>query len=191
MTDNNPLTDAEIMLKVAGYDSKALEQLYDRYSPILYTLIKKIVTEKESAEEILSDVFVIVWRQIDQFDFKTSNVYTWLVTLARNKAIDVLNRKVGKLLPEYDDEYEKEHIVPKLSSEIQALELKEVLNKKEKLEKALNGLTDAQKYVLDLCYYGGMDLTEIAGKMNIPAGTVKSKLQVAFGNLMQKVSEAN
>lgn len=191
MTDNNPLTDAEIMLKVAGYDSKALEQLYDRYSPILYTLIKKIVTEKESAEEILSDVFVIVWRQIDQFDFKTSNVYTWLVTLARNKAIDVLNRKVGKLMPEYDDEYEKEHIVPKLSSEIQALELKEVMNKKEKLEKALNGLTDAQKYVLDLCYYGGMDLTEIAGKMNIPAGTVKSKLQVAFGNLMQKVSEAN
>jgi len=191
VTDNNPLTDAEIMLKVAGYDSKALEQLYDRYSPILYTLIKKIVTEKESAEEILSDVFVIVWRQIDQFDFKTNNVYTWLVTLSRNKAIDVLNRKVGKLMPDYDDDYEKEHIVPKLSPEIQALELKEVMNKKEKLEKALNGLTDAQKYVLDLSYYGGMDLTEIAGKMNIPAGTVKSKLQVAFGNLMQKVSEAN
>jgi len=191
VTDNNPLTDAEIMLKVAGYDSKALEQLYDRYSPILYTLIKKIVTDKESAEEILSDVFVIVWRQIDQFDFKTNNVYTWLVTLARNKAIDVLNRKVGKLMPEYDDEYEKEHIVPKLSPEIQALELKEVMNKKEKLEKALNGLTDAQRYVLDLSYYGGMDLAEIAGKMNIPAGTVKSKLQVAFGNLIQKVSEAN
>ena len=191
MTDNNLITDAEIMLKVAGYDSKALEQLYDRYSPILYTLIKKIVTEKESAEEILSDVFVIVWKQIDQFDFKTNNVYTWLVTLARNKAIDVLNRKVGKLMPDYDDEYEKEHIVPKLSPEIQALELKEVMNKKEKLEKALNGLTDAQRYVLDLSYYGGMDLAEIAGKMNIPAGTVKSKLQVAFGNLMQKVSEAN
>jgi len=191
VTDNNPITDAEIMLKVAGYDSKALEQLYDRYSPILYTLIKKIVTEKESAEEILSDVFVIVWKQIDQFDFKTNNVYTWLVTLARNKAIDVLNRKFGKLIPDYDDDYEKEHIVPKLSPEIQALELKEVMNKKEKLEKALNGLTDAQKYVLDLSYYGGMDLAEIAGKMNIPAGTVKSKLQVAFGNLMQKVSEAN
>jgi len=94
-------------------------------------------------------------------------------------------------MPEYDDEYEKEHIVPKLSPEIQALELKEVMNKKEKLEKALNGLTDAQRYVLDLSYYGGMDLAEIAGKMNIPAGTVKSKLQVAFGNLMQKVSEAN
>ena len=190
MADSDSLTDAEIMLKVAGYDSKALEQLYDRYAPILYTLIKKIVTEKETAEEILSDVFVLVWRQIDQFDFKTNNVYTWLVTLARNKAIDVVNRKNGKLLPEYDEDYEKEFILPKLSPEIEPMELREVMNKKERIEKALASLTDAQKYVLELSYYGGMDQAEIAGKLNIPTVTVKSKLQVAFGNLMKKVSEA-
>lgn len=190
MADSNSLTDAEIMLKVAGYDSKALEQLYDRYAPILYTLIKKIVTDKDTAEEILSEVFVTVWRQIDQFDFKTNNVYTWLITLARNKAIDVLNRNNGKLLPEYTEDYEREHIIPKLSPEIEALELADVLNKKDKIEKALGSLTDAQKYVLELSYYGGMDQGEIAGKLNIPTMTVKSKLQVAFGNLMQKVSEA-
>lgn len=189
MAESNQ-TDAEIMLKVAGYDSKALEQLYDRYSPILYTLIKKIVNDSETAEEILSDVFVIVCRQIDQFDFKVNNVYTWLVTLTRNKAMDVMNRKAGKLLPDYDDHYEKEQILPKLSPEIQALELEDVMVKKDNLNKALNSLTDAQKYVLELSYYGGMDLTEIANKMNIPSVTVKSKLQVAFGNLMQKVSEA-
>ena len=190
MADSNSLTDAEIMLKVAGYDSKALEQLYDRYAPILYTLIKKIVTDKDTAEEILSEVFVTVWRQIDQFHFKTNNVYTWLITLARNKAIDVLNRNNGKLLPEYTEDYEREHIIPKLSPEIEALELADVLNKKDKIEKALGSLTDAQKYVLELSYYGGMDQGEIAGKLNIPTMTVKSKLQVAFGNLMQKVSEA-
>lgn len=190
MADSDSLTDAEIMLKVAGYDSKALEQLYDRYAPILYTLIKKIVTEKETAEEVLSEVFVLVWRQIDQFDFKTNNVYTWLITLARNKAIDVVNRKGGKLLPEYDEDYEKEFILPKLSSEIEPIELSAVMNKKEKIEKAMASLTDAQKYVLELSYYGGMDQAEIAGKLNIPTVTVKSKLQVAFGNLMKKVSEA-
>ena len=190
MADSDSLTDSEIMLKIAGYDSKSLEQLYDRYAPILFTLIKKIVTDKETAEEILSDVFVIVWKQIDQFDFKTSNVYTWLITLARNKAIDVLNRRGGKITHEYDDEYEKGFIIPKLSPEIEALELNDVMNKKEKIEKALGSLTDAQKYVLELSYYGGMDLGEIAGKLNIPTMTVKSKLQVAFGNLMQKVSEA-
>lgn len=190
MAESNSLTDAEIMLKIAGYDSKALEQLYDRYAPFLYTLIKKIVIDKETSEEILSDVFVIIWRQIDQFDFKTNNIYTWLVTLARNKAIDVLNRRGGKMLPDYNDEYEKEHIIPKLSKEVETLELEEVLNRKEKMEKALSSLTDAQRYVLELSYYGGMDQEEIANKLKIPTVTVKSKLQVAIGNLMQKLSEA-
>jgi RNA polymerase sigma-70 factor, ECF subfamily len=190
VAESNSLTDAEIMLKIAGYDSKALEQLYDRYAPFLYTLIKKIVIDKETSEEILSDVFVIIWRQIDQFDFKTNNIYTWLVTLARNKAIDVLNRRGGKMLPDYNDEYEKEHIIPKLSKEVETLELDEVLNRKEKMEKALSSLTDAQRYVLELSYYGGMDQEEIANKLKIPTVTVKSKLQVAIGNLMQKLSEA-
>ena len=190
MPESNFYSDNEIMLKIAGYDSKALEQLYDRYAPLLYTLIRKIVSDKEPAEEILSDVFVIIWRQIDHFDFKTNNVYTWLVTLARNKAIDVLNRRSGKSLPEYTDDYEREYIIPNLSPEIQPMELADVMNNKAKMEKALGSLTDAQNYVLELSYYGGMDQQEIANKLKIPTVTVKSKLQVAIGNLMQKLSEA-
>lgn len=189
MAEDGLLTDAEIMLRIAGYDSKALEQLYDRYAPILYTLIKKIVTEKETAEEILSDVFVIVWKNIDLFDFKTNNVYTWLIMLTRNKAIDVLSRRSDKEMEEYTSDYEKEKIIPKLSPEIKPVELNEVLEKREKIVNAVNGLTDAQRYVLELSYYGGMYEDEIAGKLKIPVMTVKSKLQVAIGNLMQKLSE--
>ena len=189
MAEDGLLTDAEIMLKIAGYDSKALEQLYDRYAPILYTLIKKIVTEKETAEEILSDVFVIVWKNIDLFDFKTNNVYTWLIMLTRNKAIDVLSRRSDKEMEEYTSDYEKKKIIPKLSPEIKPVELNEVLEKREKIVNAVNGLTDAQRYVLELSYYRGMYEDEIAGKLKIPVMTVKSKLQVAIGNLMQKLSE--
>ena len=189
MAEDGLLTDAEIMLKIAGYDSKALEQLYDRYAPILYTLIKKIVTEKETAEEILSDVFVIVWKNIDLFDFKTNNVYTWLIMLTRNKAIDVLSKSSDKEMEEYTSDYEKKKIIPKLSPEIKPVELNEVLEKREKIVNAVNGLTDAQRYVLELSYYGGMYEDEIAGKLKIPVMTVKSKLQVAIGNLMQKLSE--
>lgn len=189
LAESNTLTDAEIMLKIAGYDSKSLEQLYDRYAPILYTLIKKIVTDKETAEGILSDVFVMIWRHIDLFDFKTNNVYTWMIMLARNKAIDELNRKVGKVTEEYSIEYEKEKIIPKLSPEIEPVELDKVLEKKERVEGALGSLTDAQRYVMELSYFGGMNEAEIAGKLNIPAMTVKSKLQVAIGNLMKKLSE--
>ncbi len=180
------------MLKVAGYDSKAFEQLYDRYSPLLYTLIKKIVGDKEIAGEILSDVFVIIWKRIDQFDFKSNNVYTWLITIARNKAIDQLRRLKNKEETEiYDDKYEEEFILTKLSPEIESLDLEQVLNKRDRIKEILASLTDAQRYVLELSYYEGMGEKEIAEKLKIPLPTVKSKLQLAMNIIRQKLSEEN
>ena len=179
------------MLKIAGYDSKALEQLYDRYTPLLYTLIKRIIPDKETAEEVLSEVFVIIWRQIDQIDFKSINVYTWMVTVARNKAIDVKNRNMGKVTEEYTEDYEREKILPKLSHEIESVELEDVLEMKGKIEGAIKSLTDAQRYVMELSYYEGVDEIGIAEKLKIPSSTVKSKLQVAIGNLMKKISKPN
>ncbi len=176
------------MLKVADYDSKALEELYDRYSPILYTLIKKIVEDKAVAEEVLADVFVIIWRKISNFNFEANNVYTWLVTLARNKAVDKLRRiQSTENLPEYNDEYEDEFILPKLSKVIDKLDLKDAELAKDKFEEALNSLTDAQKYVIYLAYYDGKTESEIAKKLNIPLPTVKSKIRVALTNLKQNL----
>ena len=191
MSEVNSLTDTEIMQKIAGYDSKALEQLYDRYTPLLYTLIRKIIPDKETAEEVLSEVFAIIWRQIDQFDLSKINVYTWMVTLARNKAIDVKNRTTGKITEEYTEEYERENILPKLSLEIESIELEAVLGMKEKIEGAIKSLTGAQRYVIELSYYEGLDESGIAEKLKIPSSTVKSKLQVAIGNLMKKISKTN
>lgn len=191
MPEVKSLTDSDIMLKIAGYDSKALEQLYDRYTPLLYTLIKRIIPDKETAEDVLSEVFVIIWRQIDQFDFKSINVYTWIVTLARNKAIDVKNRNMEKVTEEYTEDYEREKILPKLSHEIESVELEDVLEMKGKIEGAIKSLTDAQRYVMELSYYEGVDEIGIAEKLKIPSSTVKSKLQVAIGNLMKKISKPN
>lgn len=191
MSEVKSLTDSEIMQKIAGYDSKALEQLYDRYTPLLYTLIKKIIPDKETAEEVLSEVFVIIWRRIDEIDFKNSSVFTWMITLARNKAIDIKNRNKGKITEAYSDDYEKVKILPKLSPEIESVELEEVLGMKEKIESAIKSLTDAQRYVMELSYYEGLDESGIAEKLKIPSSTVKSKLQVAIGNLMKKISKTN
>lgn len=192
MAENSKLSDSELMLKVAGYDSKAFEQLYDRYSPLLYTLIKKIVGDKEIADEILSDVFVIIWKRIDQFDFKSNNVYTWLITIARNKAIDQLRRLKNKEETEInDDKYEEEFILTKLSPEIESLDLEQILNKRERIKETLASLTDAQRYVLELSYYEGMGEKEIAEKLKIPLPTVKSKLQLAMNIVRQKLSEEN
>jgi RNA polymerase sigma-70 factor (ECF subfamily) len=182
------MSDSELMLKVAGYDSKALEQLYDRYSPILYTLIKRIVDNKEIAEEVLSDVFVIIWKKIDHFDFKTNNVYTWLITIARNKAIDTLNRGRKKdEIEDYSDKYEEEQILPKLSHSMNPLNLEQIVENSERFKETINSLTEAQRYVLELSYYEGLNEKEIAEKLKIPLPTVKSKLLLALNILQQKL----
>jgi RNA polymerase sigma-70 factor, ECF subfamily len=187
MSTDRILTDAEIMLKIAGYDSNALELLYDRYSPKLYALIKRIIPNQELAEEVLSEVFVIVLKQIDQFDFKSSDVYTWLVTLTRNKAIDAMKRGQGKEKRKYTEEYEKEEILPKLSPEIKAIRFSDVVDMREKIQSAFNSLTEAQKLVIDLSYYEGLDENIIAERLKIPVSSVKSKLRLANTSLMKQL----
>jgi RNA polymerase sigma-70 factor (ECF subfamily) len=180
-------TDAEIMLKIAGYDSKALELLYNRYSPMLYALTKRIIPNQELAEEVLSEVFVIVLKQIDQFDYKSSDVYAWLVTLTRNKAIDAMKRAQGKEKRMYTEEYEKEEIIPKLSPQIKAMEFADVVGMRDKIQTAINSISDAQKQVIDLSYFEGLDENVIAERLKIPVSSVKSKLRLANASLMKQI----
>jgi RNA polymerase sigma-70 factor (ECF subfamily) len=178
--------DIDVMKRVAAYDSKALEILYDRYSPLLYTLIKKIAVEKSLTEEILTEVFVIIWRRIELFDIYSGNVYTWLVTLARNKAVDTVRRKNENLkMPEYTKDYEINFILPSLSKQIDPLDLATTNAIKDSFEVALNKLTDAQQYVIYLAYYEGLTQIEISEKLNIPYATVKSKIKIASTNLRE------
>jgi RNA polymerase sigma-70 factor (ECF subfamily) len=179
------LSDLELMQEIARFESRALEELYDRYSPLLYTIIKKIAPDESAADQILTEVFVIIWRKIDKFDFKTGNVYTWLVTLARNKAVDSLRRGRTANITEqlYDDVYEDYFILPTFQADIDSLDFNTAITLKPKVELALSKLTDTQKYVLHLAYYEGFTNDEIADKLNVPTETVRSKVMTALHNL--------
>ena len=189
MSENNNLSDKELLLKVAGNESKALEELYDRYSPVLFTLINKIVQEKSAAEDLLSDIFVIIWQKINLFDSETDNVYTWMINLARNKAIDYVKRKSNaEIMQEYSDEYENQYIIPHLSSSAEQMDLDKILSIKDKINDSFNKLTEAQQYVLNLAYYKGYNKEEIARELNIPLPTVKIKISLALGNLNKNLA---
>jgi len=197
-------TDIELMQRVSENDSKALEVLYNRYSSLLYTLIKKIVREEKTAEDILSEIFVIIWRKADLFDINNGNVYTWIVTLARNKAVDTLKRSRISInnppgpqttavqdLEIYNDAYENKYIIPHLSNLIDPLDLRTAFSIRDDVEMALNKLTDAQQYVIYLAYYEGLTQKEIAEKLNIPLSTVKSKIKIALSNLRENLVKGN
>jgi len=162
---DSQLTDFELFQKISNRDSKALESLYDKYSPVLYTLVKRIVVEKEIAEEILSDIFVIIWQKSSMFDINSGNLYSWLINLARNKALDFIRRKKSMIIDEYTDEYENAVIIPNISALIPPNDLDRTLNNRDKIFSAVHNLTEAQQYVLSLAYYDGLTESEIAEKL--------------------------
>jgi RNA polymerase sigma-70 factor (ECF subfamily) len=185
---NSIITDKEILLKIGKNDLEAFDLLYDRYAPLLYTMIKKISGDKETSEKILTETFLIIWRWAEEFDFVIHNVYTWMVLLARNKAIDSLKRQRGDCsLPEYNDEYEILRILPQISHENESMEREYILKQCDEISAIVNSLTDEQKYLFSLVYYKGMDEKNIAAKLGIPAATVKPQIQYIMGILMQNL----
>lgn len=186
MSNYEEETDIEVFERIVKYDSKALEELYVRYSPILYSLIKKIVKDIKESEEILLDVFTTVWRKIDLFNFKTGNVYTWLITLTRNMAVDY---KKGKRENSSDFNVQSKdfYIFPLLDPSIDSLSLESAMKIKPEISAALANLTEAQKYVLLLAYYEGFTLDQIAENLNIPVPTVRTKIALALNKLKENL----
>ena len=186
---DSQLTDIELFQKISNRDSKALESLYDRYSPVLYTLVKRIVVDKEVAEEILADIFVIIWQKSSMFDINSGNLYSWLINLSRNKALDFIRREKSLITDEYNDEYENVFIIPAISTLIPSNDLDKTFSNREKIYSAVHNLTEAQQYVLSLAYYDGLTESEIAKKLNIPLLTVKSKIRVALNSVKENLAK--
>ena len=183
------LSELELFDKVRKYDSWALEELYDRYSPLIYTMIRKIAHDEKAADNIFIEVFSIIWLKSSHFDPASENVYTWLITLARNRAIDSLKRSRSSkgALDFYDEDYESYFIIPELAKDIDSLDIETAMKVKPKIENALSKLTDAQKYVIHLAYYEGYTLNEISQKLNIPVETVRNKVMTALYNLKENL----
>lgn len=186
MSDYKEDTDIEVFEKIVKNDSKALEELYLRYSPILYSLIKKIVKDVETSEEILLDVFTTVWEKIDLFSFKTGNVYTWLITLTRNMAVDYKQDQRNSN-SEFNVQQKDFYIVPILDPDIDSLSLDSAMKIKPEISAALDNLTEAQKYVLLLSYYEGYTLDQISENLNIPVSTVRTKVALALNKLKENL----
>ena len=178
-------SDTQLLREIGNYDSRALEELYTRYSPILYTLIKKIADDDKTAEYILVEVFSIIWRKVRKFDPENNSAYVWLITLARNRAIDTVrrNRRASSEMGFYDDEYEDRYIVPTLPKKMKDMDLEAALGYQNKIEDALTKLSEAQQYIIHLSYYEGFTLNEISKKLNLPIEVVRNKVYLAMQNL--------
>ena len=154
-------------------DQKAFSYLYDNYAGALYGIINSIVTDKEIANDVLQEVFVNIWRKIDSYDPEKGRLFTWMLNIARNAAIDKVRSKgyrdslKNQQLSENVD-VNSEMVVP--ASQSDDIGLKKILAK----------LKPEQKQLIDLSYFQGWTHEEIAGILNIPLGTVKTRIRTTL-----------
>lgn len=174
--------DNRLLYEVAKKDARALEQIYDKFSPLLFTLINRIVKDQALTVQVLSEVFAIVWLKADLILKSSDNFYLIMVNIAKNKAIDSIKRKNGSINQPYTDDYENEFIIPKIFCKDE-ISLDFLMNEKESINLIFSQLTEAQFYVLSLSYFKGLTVNEIIKELNLPETTIKDKIKVAFSSL--------
>ncbi len=170
------IEESALVERLQSKDALALNYLYDSYSKALFGVLLRIVDSEEQAEEVLQDVFLKIWDKIDTYDPNKGRLYTWMVNISRNMAIDKLrskeNSKQNKTdsIDEYVYSFDKENYEETATDHIG-------------MSKVMEKLSLDQKQVIDLVYFQGFTHSQVADDYNIPLGTVKTRIKAAMSKL--------
>jgi RNA polymerase sigma-70 factor (ECF subfamily) len=182
--DYPTLDDQALIRLIQGGREEALSELYDRYNRLVFSLALNVVRDSGTAEEIVLDVFTRIWEKANTYRADRAKVGTWLTSITRYRAIDVLRRQGAR--PEqhstpWDDLPLSAH--PRTDGPERAAEF---ALRRDQVRGAIIQLPDEQREVLALAYYGGYTQREIADATGQPLGTVKTRVRLA----MQKLRDA-
>jgi RNA polymerase sigma-70 factor, ECF subfamily len=179
---DTPLSDGDALAAAAGGDGSGLATLYDRYARVVYSLALRIVQVEAEAEDVVQDVFSQMFRQAARYDQRRGTVSSWLLTIARTRAIDRVRAR--KRLPDSrfgrEPEAAAENVPdPRADQESQTLTDEQVT----RVRRALGNLPAEQRKAIELAYYDGLSQSEIAAQLKEPLGTVKSRIRSAMTKL--------
>ena len=167
------LSEPELVQAILEKDKNGAEALYDMYSSSLYGVIFRIVQHQEIAEDLLQDTFIRIWNSFSSYDAAKGRLFTWMVNVARNMAIDKTRSKEFRNSAKTEDIENNVLIIDKQVNTIinpETIGLKDLIGK----------LKPEHKIILDLVYFEGLTHVEVAKKLEIPLGTVKTRLRNAI-----------
>lgn len=178
-----PDSDVELLHAVARGDEDALARLYDRYRVILFSLLVRILKSREEAEDVLQEVFLQIWKRAKDFDEFRGKPFTWLVTLARSRAIDRI-RQLGarQRLAESASQETPEEVSDAAADTLHS-------EQREIVARALAALPEEQRHALNLAYFDGLTQSEIAEQLDTPLGTVKTRMRSGMIKLRELLGD--
>lgn len=171
-------TDEQLMASVKEGDEAALAHLYQRHTPLLRTIVCRVVNNDTDTDDLIQEVFCEVWRQAAHYAEEKGKALGWLVTLARRRAIDKLRKKQAyqraedRLLAETEQDPAQNHHQG-VEEDASAADRAEIL------QRVISTLPEAQQEALKFAFYKGMSQREIAAHTGIPLGTIKTRLELA------------
>lgn len=182
------LTDEQLMLAVQEESSPALEELHRRHAPTLKAVIVRVLHNEHSAEDLLQEVFLEIWRLAKRYSQEKGKALGWMITLARRRAIDRLRREQAYFRVEERFQKETEQQPDawthnRVEEDIEASDIRNILSQ------ILETLPPAQKDAVELAFYKGMSQREIASHTNIPLGTIKTRLELGVRKIASRLRD--
>lgn len=181
MTATINISEQELVTRLQNKDSSVLELLYANYSKALYGVIFQIVKDRELGEELLQETFLKIWTKSHQYDPKKARLFTWMLTIARNKAIDATRTvrfKGRSKIQSLDTDVTNDTYSPSIELNTDVIGIRELVKK----------LNTKYMQVIDLLYFQGYTQAETAEELDLPLGTVKTRIRTAVQLLKDFVS---
>ena len=185
-TLGSPEDDRVLIQKLVSRDPEAMGELYERFGGIALAIIVRIVRDHAIAEDLLQETFLKVWNRVASFDGERGALGPWVLTIARNRAIDYLRSSDARRNQAGCD-------LERLERPYLFVDLEEQYVDRDRLRHirdAFGKLTENQRRVLEMAYFEGLSQTEMAEQLNQPLGTVKTWVRTALQLLRQELGEA-
>ena len=179
--------DVALVHRLLRQDVNAFEQLYDRHSRIVYALVLRILQQTPTAEEVVQDVFLQLWRNVAQYQEARGPFVPWLLTLARNRALDTLRLKSERQRRREDQTEE----LPSISAAPQYEKLLDEKRRAGRVRALMAELSAPQKKAIEMAYFEGLSHSEIASALQEPLGTVKSWIRNGLLRLKEGLQTAS
>jgi RNA polymerase sigma-70 factor (ECF subfamily) len=174
--DDQTRIDVALIERVAAHDERAVAELYDRHSRLLYSLILRILRDAGDAEDVLQEVFVALWTRVQTYDPSLGAPVAWLVRIARNRAIDRLRASVVRARAVDSAPVE---VLPPPTPEENAT----IAQERRTVVEALAALSSEQRVLIEGAYFLGLTHSELAERYRLPLGTVKTRIRSAMQTL--------
>ena len=180
MTTKTTFSEQELVLGLKAHSQQAFATLYDNYSGAMLGVINTIVKNIDEAENLLQDSFVKIWKNIHQYDSNKGRLFTWIITICRNTALNYLrsHENISKTAIQNTETGVNTPVLVTAPPETDHIGITNVVDK----------LDDKHRAVIHLIYFWGYTQQEVAEKLNLPLGTVKTRTRMALQLLKTQLS---